>query len=120
MSWLFANKTDSSWSLLGVDDGCDGLDKASGEQRECSGDMMKKIAETEGFKNVSVFFLKEGIKAGDTGKVGLDDEKLKSEGWKDDDKLVKASQKAGAILFGLSKAVEEGCLVTPYSKYLMI
>merc|ERR1712178_290365 len=57
MSWLFANKADSSWSLLGVDDGCDGLDKASGEQRECSGDMMKKIAEGEGYKNVTVFFL---------------------------------------------------------------
>merc|ERR1719409_1232749 len=27
MSWLFSNKADSSWSLLGVDDGCDGLDK---------------------------------------------------------------------------------------------
>merc|ERR1719324_829709 len=69
---------------------------------------MQKIAESEGYKNVSVFFLKEGIKAGDTGKAGLDDEKLKSEGWKDDDKLVKASQKAGAILYGLSLACEEG------------
>merc|ERR1719324_2179599 len=68
---------------------------------------MQKIAESEGYKNVSVFFLKEGIKAGDTGKAGLDDEKLKSEGWKDDDKLVKASQKAGAILYGLSRACEE-------------
>merc|ERR1719498_1749766 len=80
--------------------------------------MMKKIAEGEGYKNVSVFFLKEGIKAGDTGKAGLDDEKLKSEGWKDDDKLVKASQKAGAILYGLSRAREEG-KANPGKKHLI-
>merc|ERR1719324_1469515 len=69
---------------------------------------MQKIAESEGYKNVSVFFLKEGIKAGKTGAAGLDDAKLKSEGWKENDKLVKASQKAGAILYGLSLACEEG------------
>jgi len=33
---------------------------------------------------------------------------LKSEDWKDDDKLVKASQKAGAILYGLYVACGEG------------
>merc|ERR1719324_2375550 len=69
---------------------------------------MQKIAESEGYKNVSVFFLKEGIKAGKTGAAGLDDAKLKSEGWKENDKLVKSSQKAGAILYGLHLACEEG------------
>jgi hypothetical protein len=59
------------------------------------------------YKNVTVHRLKEGIKDGKTGKAGLNDEKLKSEDYKDDDKLVKASQKAGAILYGLSLACEE-------------
>merc|ERR1719456_1427593 len=69
---------------------------------------MKKIAESEGFTNVTVHRLKEGIKSGKCKDAGLDDEKLRSEGWKDDDKLVKASQKAGAILYGLFAACEEG------------
>merc|ERR1719324_1762032 len=79
---------------------------------------MQKIAESEGYKNVSVFFLKEGIKAGKTGAAGLDDAKLKSEGWKENDKLVKASQKAGAILYGLSLACEEG-KANPGKKHLI-
>merc|ERR1711907_763619 len=40
MSWLFENKKDSSWSLLGVDDGCDGVDKSSGANLEPSADLM--------------------------------------------------------------------------------
>merc|ERR1719443_470967 len=80
--------------------------------------MMKRIADSEGYKNVSVHFLKEGIKAGKTGAAGLNDEKLKSEGWKDEDKLVKSSQKAGAILYGLSLACEEG-KANPGKKHLI-
>merc|ERR1719421_2731974 len=60
-----------------------------------------------GYTNVTCFRLKDGIKSGKCKEAGLDEGKLKSEAWSDDDKLVKASQKAGAILFGLSKACEE-------------
>merc|ERR1719482_2310152 len=51
MTWLFENKKDSSWSLLGVDDGCP-LDSAG---------LMKGIYEKEGYSNVVVHTLKEGI-----------------------------------------------------------
>jgi hypothetical protein len=95
MSWLFANKADSSWSMLGVDDGC--------PSDSCG--MMKKIATDTGYDNVSCVTLKEGI-IGGTVK-GLDIEKLKSEAWTEEDKLVKASQKAGAILYGLELASEK-------------
>merc|ERR1719316_800746 len=67
MSWLFENKKDSSWSLLGVDDGCDGLDKKTGAQLEPPADLMEKIAKGEGYTNVSVHRLKDAIKAGKTG-----------------------------------------------------
>merc|ERR1719253_1596962 len=107
MSWLFSNKPDSSWSLLGVDDGCDGLDKKTAQQLEPSADLMERIVKEEGFKNVTVFRLKDAIKEGKTGAAGLDDEKLKSEKWSEDDKLVASSQKAGAILYGLNLACEE-------------
>jgi len=108
MSWLFSNKADSSFSLLGVDDGCDGLDKKTNAQLETSAELMEKIFKVEGFTNVTVHRLKDAIKDGKAKAAGLDEEKLKSEGWSDDDKLVKASQKAGAILYGLNVAVEEG------------
>jgi len=108
MSWLFSNKPDSSWSLLGVDDGCDGLDKKTSAQLETSADLMERIFKKEGYTNVTVHRLKEAIKDGKAKAAGLDVDKLKSEDWKDDDKLVKASQKAGAILYGLNVAVEEG------------
>merc|ERR1719183_766535 len=49
MTWLFENKRDSSWSLLGVDDGC-----PSG-----STDLMAGIAKSEGYNNVAVHKLKE-------------------------------------------------------------
>merc|ERR1719440_1479322 len=79
MSWLFENKKDSSWSLLGVDDGCP-LDSCG---------MMNDIAKSEGYKNVACYTLKEGIMQGKT--KGLDVPKLKSEAWTEGDKLVKAS-----------------------------
>merc|ERR1719183_1455142 len=41
MSWLFENKKDSSWTLLGVDDGCP-LDSAG---------LMQKIYEGEKYDN---------------------------------------------------------------------
>merc|ERR1719218_329536 len=107
MSWLFANKTDSSWSLLGVDDGCDGVDKSSGANLEPSADLMEPIVKEMGYTNVTVHRLKDGIKSGKCKEAGLDEDKLKSEAWSDDDKLVKASQKAGAILYGLHLACEE-------------
>merc|ERR1719240_1105858 len=43
MSWLYENKKDSSWSLLGVDDGCDGVDKATKANLEPSADLMERI-----------------------------------------------------------------------------
>jgi hypothetical protein len=92
MSWLFDKKKKSSWSLLGVDDGC---------PMDSSG-MMKTIYEGEGYDNVSVYKLKEAIKGGTL--KGLNVEKLKSEAWDEGDALVKASQKAGAILYGLELA----------------
>jgi hypothetical protein len=95
MKWLFENKKDSSWSLLGVDDGCP-LDSTG---------LMAGIAKSEGYNNVTVHKLKEAIIKGDV--KGLDIQKLKSEAWSESDDLVKASQKAGAILYGLEKACAE-------------
>jgi len=118
MSWLFSNKADSSWSLLGVDDGCDGLDKKSGAQLEPSADLMERIVASEGFKNVTVFRLKNAIKEGKTGACGLDDAKLKSEKWSEDDKLVASSQKAGAILYGLNLACAEAA-ANPGKKHII-
>jgi len=118
MSWLFSNKADSSWSLLGVDDGCDGLDKKTGQQLEPSADLMERIAKAEGFTNVSVFRLKDAIKEGKTAAAGLDDAKLKSEKWSEDDKLVAASQKAGAILYGLQLACDEAA-ANPGKKHII-
>jgi hypothetical protein len=95
MTWLFENKKDSSWSLLGVDDGCP----------SDSSDMMTGIAKDMGYDNVKCFKLKEAIMKGEL--KGLDMDKLKSEAWSEEDKLVKASQKAGAILYGLELASVE-------------
>jgi len=95
MSWLFANKKDSSWTLLGVDDGCP-MDSTG---------MMKDIYTSEGYDNCAVYKLKDAIIKGTL--KGLDVEKLKSEAWTEDDALVKASQKAGAILYGLELACDE-------------
>jgi len=95
MTWLFENKKDSSWTLLGVDDGCP-MDSAG---------LMEGIFTKEGYTNVTVHKLKEAIMKGEL--KGLDVEKLKSEAWSEEDKLVKASQKAGAILYGLELACAE-------------
>jgi len=106
LSWLFENKKDSSWTLLGVDDGCDGFDKKINEQLKTSAELMEDISKEMGYDNVTVHRLKDYIKEGKC--PFLDNDKLKSEDWKDDDKLVKASQKAGAILLGLQLACDEG------------
>jgi len=117
MSWLFENKKDSSWTLLGVDDGCDGFDKKANLQLKTSTQLMEEIAKSEGYDNVTCHRLKEYIK---TGKCPyLDNDKLKSEDWKEDDLLVKASQKAGAILLGLNLAVEEGA-TNPDKKHIIV
>jgi hypothetical protein len=118
MSWLFANKADSSWSLLGVDDGCDGLDKKTAAQLEPSADLMERIVKAEGYTNVTTFRLKDAVKEGKTGAAGLDDEKLKSEKWNPDDKLVASSQKAGAILYGLHLACDEAA-ANPGKKHII-
>jgi len=94
MSWLFENRKDCSWSLLGVDDGCSLL----------SSDMMDGIAKQMGYENVSTVRLKEAVKDGRCPVI--DNEKLKSEDWNPDDKLVKASQKGGAIIYALWHATQ--------------
>merc|ERR550514_2230809 len=81
MSWLFENKKDSSWTLLGVDDGCDGLDKKTQEQLKPSADLMEEIAKGEGYDNVSVHRLKKAIIDGTCAEAGMDVDKLKSEKW---------------------------------------
>jgi len=55
---------------------------------------------------------------GKTGVAGLDDEKLKSEKWNPDDKLVASSQKAGAILYGLHLACDEAA-ANPGKKHII-
>merc|ERR1719456_404909 len=96
MTWLFSKKPKSSWELLGVDDGCP-FDSCG---------MMMDIAKSEGYTNVECHKLKEAITSGKLdGK--MDVQKLKSEAWTTDDKLVKASQKAGAILTGLDLACQK-------------
>jgi len=97
MTWLFENKKDSSWCMLGCDDGCP-LDSAG---------LGEGIAKEMGYTNVKFIKLKEAIKSGAAKEAGLDEEKLKSEAWDEEDKLVKASQKAGAILYGLKVASDE-------------
>merc|ERR1711971_1095109 len=70
------------------------------------------IAKEMGYENVKFIRLKEAVKDGSAKAAGLDEDKLKSELWDEGDKLVKASQKAGAILYGLKVAcdakVDEG------------
>merc|ERR1719498_344847 len=77
---------------------------------------MEGIFTKEGYTNVTVHKLKEALMKGEL--EGLDDAKLKSEAWNEDDKLVKASQKAGAILYGLSLACEEA-KANPDKKHLI-
>ena len=66
MFWLFSERTDYTWLLLGVDDGCD---------RGPAG-LMEEISSERGHKNVRVVRLKETLVEGDC--PGLDREKLKS------------------------------------------
>jgi len=94
MSWLFENRPDCSWSLLGVDDGCTMF----------SSDMMDDIARQMSYTNVTTIRLKEIVKKGNCPV--LDNAKLKSEDWNPDDKLVKASQKGGAIIYALWHATQ--------------
>eukprot|EP00928_Gymnodinium_smaydae_P001439 TRINITY_DN10532_c0_g1_i1.p1 TRINITY_DN10532_c0_g1~~TRINITY_DN10532_c0_g1_i1.p1 ORF type:complete len:380 (+),score=106.46 TRINITY_DN10532_c0_g1_i1:145-1284(+) len=96
MSWLFENRKDCSWTLLGADDGCD---------RDSAG-LLENIVAEMGYDNVRVVRLKEAVKA-ESCPV-LDNAKLKSEKWDPSDKLVKASQKGGAIIYGLHEARKEG------------
>merc|ERR1739848_468603 len=58
-----------------------------------------------GYTNVTCHKLKDAILGGTL--EGLDVDKLKSEAWDESDALVKASQKAGAILYGLELACDE-------------
>merc|ERR1719183_228747 len=94
MTWLFENRSDCSWDLLGVDDGC-----ALG-----SSDMMDTITKEMGYENVKTIRLKEALKSGICPVI--DNVKLKSDGWNPDDKLVKASQKGGAIIYALWHATQ--------------
>merc|ERR1712176_343792 len=94
MSWLFENRPDCTWSLMGTDDGC--------PEDPDSSSLMESIVASEGYTNCTNVRLKEAVKAG-TCDV-LDNEKLKSEAWNLEDKLVKASQKGGAIIYGLWEA----------------
>jgi len=57
-----------------------------------------------GYTNVRCILLKDGVRA---GCPDLDCAKLKDETWNEEDKLVKASQKGGAIIYGLSVACDE-------------
>merc|ERR1719162_1366385 len=94
MTWLFSDRSDCSWSLLGADDGCDHeLD---------SGSLMEKITKEMGYTNAKVCRLKQAVIAGSCDV--LDNAKLKSDKWDASDKLVKASQKGGAIIYALSEA----------------
>merc|ERR1719324_874975 len=79
---------------------------------------MQKIAESEGYKNVTVHRLKDAVKSEATKTAGLDQDKLMSEDWNPDDKLVKSSQKAGAILYGLYLACKEGA-ANPGKKHII-
>merc|ERR1712232_639312 len=97
MSWLFENKKDSSWSMIGCDDGCP-LDSAG---------LGEGICKEMGYDNVKFIRLKNATMDGSAKAAGLDEDKLKSEAWDEGDKLVKASQKAGAILYGLKVASDE-------------
>jgi len=95
MTWLFADRPDCTWSLLGVDDGC---------TMDSSG-IMDSIAAEMGYTNVSTIRLKEAVKQGLCPVV--DNDKLKTEDWNEDDKLVKASQKGGAIIYALWHATQQ-------------
>jgi len=80
--------------MLGVDDGCD---------RDSAG-LMEKIVREEGFKNCTVHRLNEVVKSESCPILNYGT--LKKD-WNPDDLLVKASQKAGAILLSMHLAAKE-------------
>jgi len=94
MTWLFQERADCTWTMLGVDDGCD---------RDSAG-LMEKIIKEEGFQNCTVARLNEVVKAESCPVLNY--ETLKKD-WNPDDLLVKASQKAGAILLSMDLAAKE-------------
>jgi len=67
--------------------------------------LMATIAKEEGFTNVSVHKLNDAVKA--KSCPVLDYAKLQDSTWDANDLLVKASQKGGAIIFGLYQAGQE-------------
>jgi len=83
--------------MIGCDDGCP-LDSAG---------LGEGICKEMGYDNVKFIRLKNATMDGSAKAAGLDEDKLKSEAWDEGDKLVKASQKAGAILYGLKVASDE-------------
>merc|ERR1719316_2433170 len=52
MSWLFENRPDCSWTMMGTDDGC-----PFGSTELCMG-----IAKEMGYENISVVKLKDAVK----------------------------------------------------------
>lgn len=91
MTWLFERRPDCTWSMLGVDDGCD---------RDSAG-LMERITCEEGYRNVNVARLNEVVKKESCPILNY--ETLKTD-WSPNDLLVKASQKAGAILLSMHLA----------------
>eukprot|EP01065_Artemidia_motanka_P014487 TRINITY_DN1840_c3_g5_i4.p1 TRINITY_DN1840_c3_g5~~TRINITY_DN1840_c3_g5_i4.p1 ORF type:complete len:530 (+),score=200.35 TRINITY_DN1840_c3_g5_i4:188-1591(+) len=78
MSWLFDGAQNCTWSMLGVDDGCP----------KVSCDLARAIVQKEGYRNVEVIELKDGL----GGKCPVLDSSLTK---------VTESQKGGAIIYGL-------------------
>merc|ERR1711971_174202 len=65
---------------------------------------MEAITEEMGYKNVSTIGLKKAVREGFCPI--LDYDKLKLEDYKDEDRLVKASVKGGAIVYALWHATQ--------------
>lgn len=83
LEWLFEGETDKTWELVFVDDGCP----------EKSGEIAERIILQEGYNNVRVLFLADGIAERATVTKGLTST---------DD-----SQKGGAIQYGLWSVIQE-------------
>lgn len=105
MTWLFAERPDCSWSMIGSDDGCP-TDSAG---------LCESIIASEGYGNVRVVRLLDAANGTDpcpaltperlnAEPVTEEDKQKKPDGWM---KLVKASQKGGAIIYGLWKASQD-------------
>jgi hypothetical protein len=83
LQWLFGSKTDKTWDLLFVDDGCP----------EKSGEIAASIIKKERYNNVRVLFLADGIADGSPVTKGL--------------RSTDDSQKGGAIQYGMWVAIHE-------------